>query len=252
MPRHCSSSSRSSSSSCSSSKHHRSKKTKVRVQCCSSPAVQQPCSDLAEVLLVGLVGFIAGSAGAGGGFCRPQLPCGEIKIPIPCCPTIPVSPLVDVNSAQFSQIGAQPATVTAGQPFTFSSTNLVGAGITSMTGLFSPPFTLAGTVFTLAKIGRYEVRFRMSFPSNGAIVLYQGQTLATMTPSLLVVGKTTDGQASDTQIIETTTVNSFLSLNAAAGNTAGIVIPALSSTTNTNATTLSIKFLPPLKLSALC
>lgn len=116
-----------------------------------------------------------------------------------------------------------------------------------MTGLFTPPFTLSGTVFQLAKVGRYEISYQTSFPSNGAIVLYQGQTIATLSPvTYTQTGKATDGNLSNTVIIETFTANSFLSLNAAPGNTIGIVVPALSSTNNTTSTTISIHYLAPI------
>jgi hypothetical protein len=146
------------------------------------------------------------------------------------------------SSAQYVQLGAQPATVGAGQPFTYSTTVLTGPGITSATGVFSPPFTASGTVFTLADVGRYEVAYQMAYPTDGGVVLYFGPTLADMVPlSYTMIGKSPNGAVFGNVIIETTIPNSVISVNAAAGNAAAIDIPPNSSTTNQNATTVSFK-----------
>ena len=147
-----------------------------------------------------------------------------------------------IASAQYVQLGSQPATVGAGQPFTYSTTVLSTTGITSATAVFNPPFTAAGTVFTLANAGRYEVAYKMTYPTDGGVELYLGTTLAGMAPlPYTMIGKTPDGTVSGNVIIETTSPNELLSVNAAAGNAAAIGIPPNSSTTNQSATTLSIK-----------
>lgn len=150
-------------------------------------------------------------------------------------------PSVSLSSAQYVQLGAQPATVAAGQPFTYTTTVLSSPIVNSATGIF-PPFAASGTIFTLTDIGRYEINWQMTFPTDGGVVLYAGATIGTMLPlPYTMIGKTSDGQIAGSVIIETATANSFLSVNAAAGNTAAIGIPGNSSTTNMNATTVSIK-----------
>lgn len=82
----------------------------------------------------------------------------------------------------------------------------------------------------------------MTYPTDGGVVLYLGSTIPGMAPlPYTMVGKTPDGAVSGSVIIETTTPDSFLSVNAAAGNAVAIGIPPNSSTTNQSATTVSIK-----------
>lgn len=145
-------------------------------------------------------------------------------------------------SAQYVQLGSQPSTIPAGQPFTYSTAVLASTSISAVTAIFNPPFTSSGTVFTLEDIGRYEVNYQMTYPTDGGIMLYLGSTIPTMLPlAYTMVGKVQNGAVSGSVIIETTTVNSFLSVNAAPGNAVAISIPPNSSTTNQNATTVSIK-----------
>ena len=147
-----------------------------------------------------------------------------------------------IGSAMFVQLGAQPGFVPAGQPLTFSTTVLSSPGVTSLTGFFSPPFFTSGTVFQLANIGRYEVNYQIVFPTDGGIVLEFGTTIPTMLPlPYSMIGKNSNGAVSGSVIVETTTLNSFLSVNAAPGNSVAIGPPPNSSTTNQNATTVSIK-----------
>jgi hypothetical protein len=56
-----------------------------------------------------------------------------------------------------------------------------------------------------------------------------------------MIGKNLGGAVSGSVIVETTTTNTFLSVNAAPGNSVAIAPPPNSSTTNQNATTVSIK-----------
>ena len=145
-----------------------------------------------------------------------------------------------IASAQYVQLGAQPATVGAGQPFTYSTTVLSSPGIISGTAVFNPPFTTSGTIFTLADVGRYEVTYQMTYPSDGGVVLYFGPTIATMAPlPYSMIGKSPDGAVRGNVIVETTVPNSVISVNAAAGNADAIDIPPNSSTTNQSATTVS-------------
>ena len=153
---------------------------------------------------------------------------------------------VNLNSAQFVLLGSQPATVAAGQPFTYDTTAVLASpNITATTAVFNPPFTASGTVFTLANPGRYEVNFQATYPTPSGMVLYLGSTIPSMLPlAYTMVGKDvtdTGGQVSGSVIIETTTANSFLSVNAAPGNTSAITVPPNSSTTNQSATTVSFK-----------
>jgi len=145
-------------------------------------------------------------------------------------------------TAQYVQMGSQPTTIAAGQPFTYTSTVLSSPGITSATGFFSPPFFASGTVFTLVNAGRYEVNYQMIYPEDGGVVLYMGSTIPTMLPmAYTTIGKSSNGAVSGSVIIETVTNNSFLSVNAAPGNVVAIGIPPNSSSVNQNATTVSIK-----------
>ena len=147
-----------------------------------------------------------------------------------------------ISSAQYVRLGSQPATVGPGQPFTYTTTILSTLGITANTAVFNPPFTTSGTVFTLANIGRYEVDYQMTYPTDGGIVLYLGSSIATMLPlPYTMIGKSPNGAVYGSVIIETTTPNSFLSVNAAAGNTIAIDIPPNSSAINESATTVSFK-----------
>jgi hypothetical protein len=135
-------------------------------------------------------------------------------------------------SGLYVQLGAQPATIAAGLPFTFSTTALASGNITST--------TTGGTVFTLASVGRYEVNYQLNFATDGGVVLYLGTTLGGMVPlAYTMIGKTPNGSIFGSVIIETTSPNSFVSINAAAGN--AIAIPPNSSTTNQSATTVSFK-----------
>jgi hypothetical protein len=144
-------------------------------------------------------------------------------------------------SAQYVQLGPQPSTVAAGQPFTYTSAVLTSPGIISATGFF-PPFFSSGTVFTLANAGRYEVNYQMIYPEDGGVVLYSGPTIPSMLPlAYTMIGKSSNSAVSGSVIIETNTNNSFLSVNAAPGNSSAIGIPPNSSNTNQNATTVSIK-----------
>lgn len=150
-----------------------------------------------------------------------------------------------IAAAQYAQSGAQPETVGAGQPFTYTDAILTTPGISAQTAIFNPPFAVSGTVFTLTNPGRYEVNWQMGYPTPSGVVLYLGSTIPTMQPlAYTMIGKNvtdTGGQVSGSVIIETTTPSSFLSVNAAPGNSSAIGIPGDSSTTNTGSTTVSIK-----------
>jgi hypothetical protein len=146
-----------------------------------------------------------------------------------------------LTSGMYVQLGAQPASVAAGQPLTFTTTVLASPGVTATTGIF-PPFTASGTVFQLANIGRYEVNYQLVYPTDGGIVLFSGATLPTMLPlAYTMIGKTLNGAVSGSVIVETATIGAFLSVNAAPGNASSVQPPPNSSTTNLNATTVSIK-----------
>lgn len=147
-----------------------------------------------------------------------------------------------IGPAQFVQYGSQPATVGAGQPFTYTTQIIGNANITFTTMVFNPPFTTSGTVFTLGNIGYYEVNYQMTYPTPGGVVLYLGSTIATMLPlAYTMIGNTSTGYVGGSVIIQTTTAFSFVSVNAGAGNQAAIGIPPDSSTTNQSATTVSFK-----------
>ncbi|MDP3889112.1 MAG: collagen-like protein [bacterium] len=147
-----------------------------------------------------------------------------------------------VSSAQYVQLGSQPATVKIGQPFTFTTAVLTTPGVIASTAIFNPPFTESGTVFQLVNVGRYEVNFQTTYAEDGGIVIYFGSTVLTMLAlPYTMIGKTPNGAVSMSVIIEVTTPDSFLSINAAAGNAVALTVPPNSSTTNQSATTVSFK-----------
>lgn len=194
--------------------------------------------------LTGDIG-ITGATGTPGtiGVTGPTGATGATGTPGTIGPTGPAGPagVATIPSAQYVRLGAQPATVGAGQPFTYSTTVLSTSGITSVAGVFSPFFT-SGTFFTLINIGRYEVNYQMRYPTNGSVVLYLGSTIANMLPQpYTMIGKASDGVVSGSVIIQTSVGSSVLSVNAAAGNAAAIGIPGDDSTTNQSATTISFK-----------
>lgn len=157
-------------------------------------------------------------------------------------PTGPAGSSATVVSAQYVRFGSQPATIGAGQPFTYSTTILSTPGITTTTGIFNPPFTVSGTIFTLAEAGRYEINYQMNYPTDGGVLLYFGSTIPGMVPlAYTMIGKTPDSSIDGNVIVQVTSPNSFLSVNAAAGNAAAIAIPPNTSTTNQSATTISFK-----------
>ena len=144
-------------------------------------------------------------------------------------------------SAQYVQFGSQPSTIAPGQPFTYTTAVLTSPGIIASTGIF-PPFFQSGTIFTLTDIGRYEVNYQMTYPTDGGVVLYTGPVTFVMLPlNYTMIGKTSNGAVSGSVIIETTTANSVLSVNAAPGNSVALSIPPNSSNFNQSATTISIK-----------
>jgi hypothetical protein len=147
-----------------------------------------------------------------------------------------------ISSAQYVQLGAQPGSIAAGQPFTYTTAVLTTPNIIASTGIFGS-FTASGTVFQLTNIGRYEVNYQMTFPTDGGVDLYTSPSLnGTYSPlPYTMIGKTPDGQIAGSVIVETTTANSFIAVVAAAGNAAAIQPGPNSSTTNQNATTVSFK-----------
>jgi hypothetical protein len=104
------------------------------------------------------------------------------------------------------------------------------------------PFVASGTFFELVNVGTYEINYQLTYPTDGGIVLYLGASITTMVPLYYtMIGKSPNGQVFGSSTIVTTSPNSFLSVNAAAGNSAAIDIPPNSSTTNQSSTTVSIK-----------
>ena len=85
--------------------------------------------------------------------------------------TGPTGPLGPGNFAEFYQLGAEPATIAAGQPFTFPFVGPGTATITSATGIFFPPFSQSGTVFTLPTAGTYRVTFQATVDEAGGVEL---------------------------------------------------------------------------------
>ena len=132
-------------------------------------------------------------------------------------------------------MGSQPGTIAPAQAFTYDTTVLSSPEILPAAGL-------GGTVFQLTDVGRYEVNYQMTYPTDGGVILYMGPTIDTMVPlPYTTIGKVPDGQVKGSVIVETTAPGSFVSVNAAPGNDIAIAIPPNSSTTNTSATTVSFK-----------
>jgi len=159
---------------------------------------------------------------------------------------------ISISSAQFSQIGAQPSTRQPAQPFVFTTTDLSGAPvITATPTIFGPtsPFFNGGdgTLFTLANVGRYEVNYQSYYAENGGIDLYTGATIPAMIPlPYSMIGKKETGvnvgvTQSGSVIIDAVAPNFLLAMVAAAGNAVALTVEPDSSTTNSAATTVSIK-----------
>lgn len=148
--------------------------------------------------------------------------------------------------AQYVQLGSQPATVAAGQPFTYTTAVVTTPGIIQQVAGIYGSYTASGTVFQLVSAGVYEVNYQTNFPTPSGVVLYTSPSLnGTYSPlPYTMIGKdTTDtgGQVGGSVIVVTTTANTFISVNAAAGNSSAIGVPPNSSTTNQSATTVSFK-----------
>jgi multisubunit Na+/H+ antiporter MnhC subunit len=143
---------------------------------------------------------------------------------------------VSLSYATYSIQGSLPATLAAGEPITFSQTN-VEFGISKNTGII-PPFSASGTVITLANIGKYLVNYQANYPEDGGIALYQNGAVVPYS----IIGKSAAGNSPvfGSVIITTTTTNSFLSVNGAPGNSVALTIPPNSSTTNQASTTVTI------------
>lgn len=174
----------------------------------------------------------------------PQGPIGSIGPSGIQGPVGPAGISGAIPSAVYAQLGAQPATVGAGQPFTFTTTIIASVNVTPTTAIFNPPFTTSGTVFQLGNIGVYEVNYQTIYPINGGVVLYTGPTVASMTPvsySQIGHNTATQMQVFGSVLVQTTTTNSFLSINASPSNTSAIAVPPNSSTTNESSMTVSIK-----------
>ena len=144
----------------------------------------------------------------------------------------------------FAQLGAQPGTIQAIQPFTYTTQVLSAPSITASTGIFAP-FTASGTVFRLASFGRYEINYQMNYPTDDGVVLYGGATVLTAGGMLplpyTMIGKTPDGSVSGSVIIAAPTNPYYVAVCAAAGNSSAFEIPPNSSTTNQSSTTVSFK-----------
>lgn len=185
--------------------------------------------------LVGLAGAIgpAGAMGAVG-------PAGAAGVPgIPGLGGI-------LGWAQYVQLGSQPATVAAGQPFTYTTAVVTTGGIIQQPAAIYGSYAASGTVFQLVSPGVYEVNYQTNFPTPSGVVLYTSPSLnGTYSPlPYTMIGKaSTDAgdQVSGSVIVVTTTANTFISVNAAAGNSSAIGVPPDSSTTNQSATTVSFK-----------
>lgn len=138
-----------------------------------------------------------------------------------------------ISFAQYVQYGAQPGTIAPAQPFTYTNAIITSLNINTVTAG-------GGTIFILSNIGIYEVNYQMTIPAAGSVVIYLGASSPPTSPvPYAMIGKNPDGQMSGSVLIQTTTSPSYLSINAAAGNTAALQVETVF--TNQTATTVSFK-----------
>lgn len=124
--------------------------------------------------------------------------------------------------------GDNAATVAAGIPVSFPQDGVTNGVITRINS----------TQFNLPNIGVYDIFFQVSFTEPGqlVIVLNNIQDLTT------VVGRATGtSQIIGMTLIKTTSINSILSINNAAGNSPALTITPLAGGTNSVSCNLVIK-----------
>lgn len=188
--------------------------------CCCPPGPQGPPGADGAVGPAGPQGFVG--------------PKGNTGIQGPPGPAGPQGPQGIVTSAQYAQIGGQPAPLAAAQAFTFTTPALTTPSII-------PSAANGGTVFQFGIGGRYEVNYQTNYFADGGVVLYQGPTPGSMLPTAYsMVGKHSPGAVTGSVII-LVAPNSYVSMNAAPGNALAINPTATSSNNNTSSTTISFK-----------
>jgi hypothetical protein len=146
--------------------------------------------------------------------------------------------------AEFWQSGAQPGSLAAGQPVTFTNTAVgptpgiskADAQVTNLAG------GAAGSVITLANVGTYEVTWIFVPAADGGTQLALGPTqVALVIQPYTMAGRTVGAtQIIGNALITTTTPSSALCVIAATGNTAALQ-SATAGTTNTASTSVTIK-----------
>jgi len=148
--------------------------------------------------------------------------------------------------AEFWLIGAQAAgaSLPAGTPLTLSTAGVVKPGITSALLLTQGG---TGTVFTLENPGTYEIAYRAGYTGNGSISLYTGTvatSLVQLDKSVIGHGVVANDASVSASLFLTSYVPNFLfSLNAAAGNVAGLSFPLNPTATNLNVTSVTIQLI---------
>lgn len=141
--------------------------------------------------------------------------------------------------ALFYTLGAQPGSVAAGQPLTYSNTAVNNSTITSTTAI-QGPFSASGTVFTLLT-GTYSISWQQTI-TTGAVgtVVFYGTTLGGMARiAYSAVGQGTGTAQSTGSYLQVVSGTGYLAICADSGNTAALAIGANSSTTNQASTTIT-------------
>lgn len=148
------------------------------------------------------------------------------------------------KASQWSQLGTQPATIAAGQPFTFGTNDVVNANVLGVTSVQMPPFTASGTIFQLVAAGLYEVNYQSIYSEDGSIVLYYGTIVPAMSRvPYSSVGRTVGAVQSVGSVYLQAAANSFVALCGDTGNSVALTVEPNASTTNQSATTITFKLI---------
>lgn len=189
---------------------------------------------------------VAGDVNVGGTIVAGDVEITQDGITIGGVPITPVTPAAVPGSAEYWQSGAQPGSIAAGQPFTFTTIAVaptVASGITKadaqVTNLGGGA---TGTVITLARTGQYDVSFSAVPAADGGIQLALGPAQNSLVPLPYTMEGRTVGatQIQGSHIVDVTNANSCLCVIAATGNTSALQ-SADAGTANTASTSVRIR-----------
>jgi len=147
-----------------------------------------------------------------------------------------------VSYASWYRQGTQPAALSVGQPLTYTTlTANTISGLSMSTGVYNPPFTNSGSVFTMP-VGTFRISWEQVITESGAATnLLFGSTIAGMVviPNSSVGQATGNAQSTGNYILIVPGGGGFLAVAASAGN-AGAVNIAGTQNGNSTITTINI------------